>query len=28
LSPETCASEFKILINEKVVSSCWLFTSL
>ena len=28
LSPETCRAELKRLINEKVVASCWLFTSL
>jgi hypothetical protein len=28
LSPETCRAELKILINEKVVASCWLFTLL
>ena len=28
LSPETCRAEIKRLINEKVVASCWLFTSL
>ena len=28
LSPETCRAELKRLINEKVVGSCWLFTSL
>jgi hypothetical protein len=28
LSPETCRPELKRLINEKVVASCWLFTSL
>ena len=27
-SPETCRAELKRLINEKVVASCWLFTSL
>ena len=27
LSPETCWADFKRLINEKVVASCWLFTS-
>ena len=28
LSPETCRAELKRLIKEKVVASCWLFTSL
>ena len=28
LSPETCRAELKRSINEKVVASCWLFTSL
>ena len=28
LSPETCRAELKRLIYEKVVASCWLFTSL
>ena len=28
MSPETCRAELKRLINEKVVESCWLFTSL
>jgi hypothetical protein len=28
LSLETCRAETKRLINEKVVESCWLFTSL
>ena len=28
LSPETFRAELKRLINEKVVASCWLFTSL
>ena len=28
LSPETCWADLKRLINEKVVPSCWLFTSL
>ena len=28
LSPEKCRAELKSLINEKVVASCWLFTSL
>ena len=28
LSPETCNADLKRLINEKVVASCWLFTSL
>ena len=27
-SPETCWDDLKRLINEKVVTSCWLFTSL
>ena len=27
LSPETCRAEIKRLMNEKVVASCWLFTS-
>ena len=27
LSPETCRADLKRLINEKVVASCWLFTS-
>ena len=27
LSPETCRAESKRLLNEKVVASCWLFTS-
>ena len=27
LSPETCRAELKRLLNEKVVASCWLFTS-
>ena len=27
-SPETSRAELKRLINEKVVASCWLFTSL
>ena len=27
LSPETCRTDLKRLINEKVVASCWLFTS-
>ena len=26
MSPETFRAELKILINEKVVASCWLFT--
>ena len=26
-SPETRRAEFKRLINEKCVASCWLFTS-
>ena len=28
MSPETCMTELKGLINEKVVASCWLFTLL
>ena len=28
LSSETCRSELKRLMNEKIVASCWLFTSL
>jgi hypothetical protein len=28
LSTETCRVELKRLINEKIVASCWLFTSL
>jgi hypothetical protein len=28
LSPETCRADLKRLINEKVLASCWLFTSL
>ena len=28
LSSETCCADLKRLINEKVVASCWLFTSL
>ena len=28
LSPETCMAELKRLISEKVVASCWLFTTL
>ena len=28
MSPETCWADLKRLINEKVVASCWLFTSL
>jgi hypothetical protein len=28
LPPETCRADLKRLINEKVVASCWLFTSL
>ena len=28
LSPETCRADLKRSINEKVVASCWLFTSL
>jgi hypothetical protein len=28
LSPETCRAELKRLINDNVVESCWLFTSL
>jgi hypothetical protein len=28
LSPETCRADLKRLINEKVVASCWLLTSL
>ena len=28
LSPETCRADLKWLINEKVVASCWLLTSL
>ena len=28
MPPETCRAELKRLINEKVVASCWLFTSL
>ena len=27
LSPEICRAELKRLINDKVVASCWLFTS-
>jgi len=28
LSPETCRAELKRLINEKVVTPCWLLTSV
>ena len=28
MSPETCRAELKRLISEKVVASCWLFTSV
>ena len=28
MSPETCRAELKRLVNENVVASCWLFTSL
>jgi len=28
LSPKTCRADLKRLINEKVVASCWLLTSL
>ena len=28
MSPETYRAELKRLINEKVVASCWLFTSV
>ena len=28
MSPKTCMAELKRLIIEKVVASCWLFTSL
>ena len=28
LSPETCRADLKRLINEIVVASCWLFTSM
>jgi len=28
LSPETLRTELKRLINEKIVASCWLFTSM
>ena len=28
LSPETCRAELKRLINENVVASCWLLTSV
>ena len=28
MSPKTCRAELKRLVNEKVVASCWLFTSL
>ena len=28
LSPETCRADLKRLLKEKVVASCWLFTSL
>ena len=28
LSPETCRADLKRLINEKVIVSCWLLTSL
>jgi len=27
MSPETCWADLNRLINEKVVASCWLFTS-
>ena len=28
MSPETCTADLKRLINENVVTSCWLFTSI